>query len=131
MANKNLKVDSQFSLILRNSIYVGKFMLLDIFSPHLLVSGFGFHPPNIIFWVGHMVRKNGKESILTKKKKFNLMKGICFRRKRYRRKIHTKFLQKSLLLFSWFMLVFSFIQNSKTTFIQTLFFTFKTAFFSA
>ena len=68
MANENLKVDSQFSLILRNSRYVGKFMLLDVFSPHLLVSGFGFHPLNIIFWVGHMVGKNGKESILTKKK---------------------------------------------------------------
>ena len=49
MANKNLKVDSRFSLMLRNSRYVGKFMLLDVFSPHLLVSGFGFHPLNIIF----------------------------------------------------------------------------------
>ena len=43
-------------------------LLLDVFPSHFLVSGFGFHPVNIIFWVGHMVKKNGKESILKKKK---------------------------------------------------------------
>ena len=43
-------------------------LLLDVFPSHFLVSGFGFHPVNIIFWVGHMVKKNGKESMLKKKK---------------------------------------------------------------
>ena len=38
------------------------------------------------------------------------------------------FYKNSLLLLLWFMLIFSVIQISKTTFIQTLFCTFKTVF---
>ena len=58
--------------MLRNSRYVENFMfqqpVVKCFSSYLLVSGFGFHLLNIIFWVGNMI-ENGKESILKKKNK--------------------------------------------------------------